>query len=126
MRGRDIFYKIMDKAFLKKQAEKLQENREQLEKQLGSFAEESPEAYGGWNAKMPLYDGGLEEEADEVEEFGTRLALGGTLELELKKVILALGKIKKGKYGLCEKCGKPIPKGRLEAYPQAALCQKCQ
>ena len=66
-----------------------------------------------------------EEEADEVEEFGTRLALENTLEKELKKIDHALDKIKKGKYGICEKCGKPISQGRLGVYPQAENCKNC-
>ena len=76
---------------------------------------------------MPLYDtgGSLEEEADEVEEFSTRLSLGRTLEDELKKVNFALEQIKKGKYGICKKCGKPISQGRLRAYAPADQCTRC-
>jgi len=48
------------------------------------------------------------------------------LELKLKNVDLALEKIKKGKYGICEKCGKEIEEKRLEVYPEARLCQKCK
>jgi len=117
----------MDKKFIKEQEEKLEAQKTKLEGQLSSFAEKSKEVEGDWSAKMPDLDPGksLEEEADEVEEFGTRLALGKTLETELKKVISSLEKIKKGKYGICEKCGKPISQGRLKAYPQADTCIKC-
>lgn len=34
----------------------------------------------------------------------------------------ALAKIKVGKYGLCEVCGKPIDPARLKAYPEATTC----
>jgi RNA polymerase-binding transcription factor DksA len=34
----------------------------------------------------------------------------------------ALARIKLGKYGYCEVCGKPIDKARLEAYPEATTC----
>lgn len=117
----------MDKKFLKEQEEKLLKNKADLEEKLRSFAKET-DAKNDWTAEMPSFDPGtsLEEEADEVEEFGMRLALEHTLENELKKVDSALERIKKGKYGICEKCEKPIPKGRLEAYPQAELCAKCQ
>ncbi|MDP2951364.1 MAG: TraR/DksA C4-type zinc finger protein [bacterium] len=117
----------MDKKFLSKQKEKMLLNKEELEKKLASFAKEG-ELKNNWTAEMPSFDPGtsLEEEADEVEEFGMRLALEHTLENELKKVDIAIDKMKKGKYGICEKCGKPIPKGRLEAYPQAEMCAKCQ
>lgn len=117
----------MDKKFLEEQKERLKKQKEKLELQLGSFAEESKKIEGDWSAKMPSLDPGtsLEEEADEVEEFGTRLALERTLEPELKKVNSALEKIKKGKYGICEKCARPISQGRLKAYPQAEDCSKC-
>jgi len=49
-----------------------------------------------------------------------------SMEEQLKAIDLALEKIKKGTYGVCEKCGKPIPQGRLQAYPQASYCQKCK
>jgi DnaK suppressor protein len=38
----------------------------------------------------------------------------------------ALDRIKDGTYGYCLKCGKPIPKKRLEAVPHATLCIECK
>jgi len=37
----------------------------------------------------------------------------------------ALAAIKVGKYGVCEVCGKPIDKARLQAYPEATTCIDC-
>ncbi len=37
----------------------------------------------------------------------------------------ALRKIREGRYGICEKCGKPIEKKRLEIIPYARICIKC-
>lgn len=37
----------------------------------------------------------------------------------------ALAKIKLGKYGICENCGKNIEIARLEAYPEATTCVSC-
>lgn len=37
----------------------------------------------------------------------------------------ALSYIKDGKYGMCEVCGKPIDKARLEIYPEATKCLNC-
>ncbi|MCD6489235.1 MAG: TraR/DksA C4-type zinc finger protein, partial [Thermodesulfobacterium sp.] len=48
-----------------------------------------------------------------------------TLELKLRNINLALKKIKEGKYGICEKCHKPIEIERLKARPEAKLCMKC-
>ncbi len=117
----------MQKEFITKQKEKLLEQKEKLEKQLSSFARQSKEAKGGWEAKMPSFNSGnLEEEADEVEEYSTLLALENTLEQELKAVNKAFERIKKGGYGTCAKCGKPISQGRLIVYPQAEKCIKCK
>ena len=117
----------MNQQFLKEQKDRLEKRQKELEERLSSFAKEPETEQGGWSARMPLYDtgGSLEEEADEVEEFSTRLSLGKTLEEELKKVNSALEQIKKGKYGICKKCNKPINQGRLRAYPQADQCAKC-
>ena len=38
----------------------------------------------------------------------------------------ALAKIDDGTYGVCERCGQPIPEARLEALPYAALCVACK
>lgn len=38
----------------------------------------------------------------------------------------ALARIKIGKYGICESCGKMIDTDRLMVYPEATLCAKCQ
>lgn len=41
---------------------------------------------------------------------------------EIAAVQAALDKLKDGRYGLCEKCGKPIDAARLEAMPAARFC----
>jgi DnaK suppressor protein len=38
----------------------------------------------------------------------------------------ALTRVDAGTYGTCEACGKPIPKARLEALPEATLCVSCK
>ena len=37
----------------------------------------------------------------------------------------ALERVELGTYGLCERCGRPIPDERLEARPFARLCVAC-
>jgi len=119
--------KKLTKKFIQEQREKLQDEKKKLEGQLSSFARKSKKIKGDWEAVYPEFDGShLEEAADEVEEYGTLLALERTLEDSLGDVNLALKKIKKGKYGFCEKCQKPISQARLKAYPRARYCKKCQ
>jgi DnaK suppressor protein len=38
----------------------------------------------------------------------------------------ALAKIADGTYGVCESCGNPIGKMRLQAFPRATLCMSCK
>ncbi|KHK96097.1 molecular chaperone DnaK [Microbacterium mangrovi] len=37
----------------------------------------------------------------------------------------ALGRVADGTYGVCIRCGKRIPAGRLEVRPMAAMCVEC-
>ena len=39
---------------------------------------------------------------------------------------LALQLFDEGQYGLCEVCGNPIGKGRLQVFPRATLCVTCK
>ncbi len=38
----------------------------------------------------------------------------------------ALTRIDQGEYGVCESCGEPIGKMRLQAFPRATLCMECK
>ena len=38
----------------------------------------------------------------------------------------ALGRIAAGTYGVCESCGEPIGKARLQVFPRATLCMSCK
>lgn len=44
----------------------------------------------------------------------------------LREIDEAIEKIKKGTYGVCERCGKKIPKKRLKAIPYAKFCIECK
>jgi DnaK suppressor protein len=38
----------------------------------------------------------------------------------------ALVRLDDGSYGVCESCGRPIGKLRLQAFPRATLCMSCK
>lgn len=44
---------------------------------------------------------------------------------ELSDVDAALARVAAGTYGVCARCGQPIPAARLEARPQATMCVVC-
>jgi len=117
----------MKEIFLEKIKNKLEKQKIKIEEQLESFAKKDKKLKGDWDTLYPrLNNNSLEDEANEVEEYGNLLPIENTLEIELEKINKALEKIKDKKYGLCEECGKPISLARLEIYPQADYCKKCQ
>jgi len=67
-------------------------------------------------------------DTDAAEQFGH--ARTSAIKTELSKRIIqtrkALTRIKIGKYGLCEDCGKMIDTDRLIVYPEATKCVKCE
>lgn len=44
----------------------------------------------------------------------------------LAQIERALARIEEGSYGVCESCGEPIGKARLQAFPRAVLCVGCK
>ncbi len=52
-------------------------------------------------------------------------ALDSEARVTVQQIDNALLSIKKGTYGVCEKCGKPISEARLEVLPYATLCIEC-
>ncbi|HUV72090.1 MAG TPA: TraR/DksA C4-type zinc finger protein [Clostridia bacterium] len=67
-------------------------------------------------------------DADASEQFGHANVEGLKKEVDRKLVQIrkALTRIKLGKYGTCEKCGKMIDTDRLTVFPEATLCVKCE
>ena len=53
------------------------------------------------------------------------LSLLQNQEQALDEISLALDRIDKGTYGLCEECQGPIPKARLQAVPYTRHCVAC-
>ncbi len=111
-----------DKAFLKKQKKKLLEKRNNLNKELSKIAKKKGNRF---LAIFPNFGRSEDENAEEVEQYTDTLSLQRELEKQLTDVNIALEKIKKNRYGICEDCKKDIDKKRLVAYPEAATCLKC-
>jgi len=122
----------MDKKLTEQLKKVLEKEKASAEEQLGKFAKKDEKLPGDWDTVFPKYSGGesggaaLEKAADEVEEYSTLLPIEHSLELRLKNINSALEKIKKEKYGKCEKCRKQIPIDRLKASPEAPFCLNCK
>lgn len=48
------------------------------------------------------------------------------LQKKLNDIELALKKMTRGKYGVCERCGVNIPLARLKILPEARYCVDCE
>lgn len=67
-------------------------------------------------------------DTDAYEQFGhARIsAIKERLDRRIIQIRKALTRIRIGKYGICEDCGKMIDTDRLMIYPEATLCASCQ
>ncbi len=54
------------------------------------------------------------------------LSLANNSREMLNQLRLALTLFDRGEYGLCEVCGQPIGKARLQAFPRATMCVACK
>lgn len=121
----------MDKELIQKLKEKLEQDKDNIEKELETFAVKDPKLKHDWDSIFPKdapESGGqnMEYAADQVEEYSTRLPIEYSLEIRLKDINLAIEKIKKGNYGFCEKCNKKIILERLKVHPEAKFCMECE
>jgi len=116
----------MEKKLIEELKSKLESQKESIQKELASFATEDKNQKHNWDAKYPnREDSDKDEAADDAQEYDNALSLEHSLELRLKDVNMALEKITKGGYGICEGCGKEIDEERLLACPEAKTCLNC-
>jgi len=90
----------------------LEEERGQLQAQLGELDEDSDLSY----------DENFADSAQVAGQQGANRALSGQLGENLAEVERALAKMDEGTYGQCEVCGKDIAEPRLEAMPATRFC----
>jgi DnaK suppressor protein len=103
---------------------KLNKYKAQLEKERGLISKEITQD------EKPVDFGSdidhSDEKTDESEQVGNQLAAANDLKLRLSEIDIALGKIRTGGYGICEKCGGPIEDEILEIDPESRFCKKCK
>lgn len=116
----------MDATKIAKIKENLMDEKEKLEKALGSFTSKDSTIKDNYKAKFPNFGNDDDENANEVAEYSDRLGLEYTLEKQLRDVKKALNSIDQGKYGKCNYCGNDIEAGRLEARPTSTSCVACK
>jgi DnaK suppressor protein len=111
-----------DETFVARQKARLDELRTTLLRELDDVNEDEREwREEGQEARHDLGDLGSNLLARELD-----VALEKQLGQRLELVERALEKIEEGTYGLCDATGEPIPKGRLEAIPEAVYTLEAQ
>lgn len=94
---------------------RLEEERESLRAQLTEL---------GYGAQLD-YDPNFADSSQVTAERGENEALVQKLAGGLAEVEHALAKLGTDRYGICERCQRPIAEARLEARPEARLCIEC-
>jgi DnaK suppressor protein len=112
----------LDEKFIAQQRNRLQHLKEELLRiRTGMSADEQERAENEGDTQL--------DSGDMSQEMFTRemdATIGEQVERRLKDVDRALQKIEEGTYGLCDDTGEPIPKGRLEAVPEAIRTVEAQ
>ena len=107
---------MIDNTFIQKNKILLEQEKAHLEKLLSRVEDKSGAP------KYPDFGSTEDDNAAEVAAYEANIAEDYDLELKLKFVTNALGRIATGRYGICEIGGEEIPTARLEAVPEAANC----
>jgi RNA polymerase-binding transcription factor DksA len=81
---------------------------------------------GGGQSELADYDNHPADAGSETFEKEKDVAILDNYRDVLGKMDEALGKIDRGTYGNCDRCGREIMKGRLDAIPYAIYCVECQ
>jgi len=74
-------------------------------------------------------DGAGDDQADAGAKTAEReheISVAANARASLRQAEHALEQLDAGTYGMCEECGNPIGKLRLQARPRATLCMTCQ
>jgi RNA polymerase-binding protein DksA len=114
----------LDKKFITLMKERLLKEKDEIIAELASFADKGTDD-NDYNSRHEDIGSQDEDNATEVADYNDRKAMEDGLEENLAKIDQALQRITAGTYGICQKCGKAIPKNRLEAFPAAENCVDC-
>jgi DnaK suppressor protein len=118
---------VLDKETLEKIKKDLEERKKKILADFGEIAKkENDSDKDDYKATFPEYGDKPDENAQEIAEYTTNLAEEDMLEKTLRDIDSALDRIKKGTYGICKYCSKPIDPRRLMAQPTAGACIDCK
>ena len=113
----------LDREFVEKQRARLEELRAELIRMVEGL-EEDQRYRAEEEEDFTQHDSGDMSHSLFTRELDATVEQ--TLERRLRNVERALQKIEEGTYGICDDTGEPIPRGRLEAVPEAIYTVEAQ
>ncbi|MDQ3926568.1 MAG: TraR/DksA C4-type zinc finger protein [Actinomycetota bacterium] len=113
----------LDKEFVEKQRERLLQLRGELVRMIEGL-EEDQRYRAEEEEDFTQHDSGDRSQSLFTREMDATVEQ--TIERRLRNVERALQKIEEGSYGICDDTGEPIPRGRLEAVPEAIYTVEAQ
>ena len=116
-----------ERAEMKKYREALVAERTRLLVELEEIESRTARSADAERAtELSSYEDHPADLASETFEREKDLAIAESVESLFNQVNTALEKVERGTYGVCDACGRPIKKARLQALPFATLCLECQ
>ncbi|MFE7859371.1 TraR/DksA family transcriptional regulator [Streptomyces sp. NPDC057403] len=110
--------------------EEVEEARAELQSEQQRLSDEISSSEAALQGLMrDSGDGAGDDQADTGTKNITReheMALAANAREMLTQTEHALQRLDAGTYGLCENCGNPIGKARMQAFPRATLCVECK
>ena len=113
----------LDKEFVEKQRGRLEGLRAELARMVEGLEEDQQDRAES-EGDMTENDSGDMSQSLFTREMDATVEQ--TMEKRLESVDRALQKVEEGTYGICDDTGEPIPRGRLEAMPEAIYTVEAQ
>jgi DnaK suppressor protein len=113
----------LDQEFIDDQRQRLIDLRDELTRLRDGLDEDELELEGGGDDFSETDSGDMSQSIFDRE---MDASVGEGIERRLGEVGRALQKIEEGTYGVCDDTGEEIPRGRLEAVPEAVRTVEAQ
>jgi len=114
---------MLDQEFVDDQRQRLIDLRDELTRLRDGLDEDEVELEGGGDDFSETDSGDMSQSIFDRE---MDASVGEGIERRLREVERALQKIEDGTYGVCDDTGEEIPRGRLEAVPEAIRTVEAQ
>ena len=117
----------MDKNTITKYRLQIETELKKVEAELKTVGRKNPDNPADWEPvpeKMSISPADDNEVADSIEAYEENTGILKQLEIRFNELRVALERIDKGTYGICEIGKEIIETGRLDANPAATTCIK--